>query len=118
MTGPRHPTEISGWPQAVVAVAGIMSGVAGVVLLYRAGAPIEAIIGLASIAGGLFTGQFVTARRTTEVARATEAQNDALATISHQVNGGLKTTVAAAVSDGIATGVEQSLSTGDIERNR
>lgn len=118
MTGPVRSGPVSGWPQAVVAVAGIVSGVAGIVLLYRAGASIEAISGLAIIAGGLFTGQFVTARRTTEVARQTEAQNDTLATISHQVNGGLKTTVANAVSDGIATGVEQSLSTGDIERNR
>lgn len=108
MSRPIRPPNVTGWPQATVAVAAIVTGPTAVILLVRAGVPIEAIGGFVAVVTGLFAGQFAVARKTTEVDRKTEAQNVTLATIQHQVNGGLKDTVAGAVSDGIATGMEAS----------
>lgn len=102
---PPPPPRVSGWPQAVVFTAAIITGPACLVLLYRSGASLEAIGGLALVIGGLFAGQFVTARKAGQVDAKQDTQSDTLARVERRVNGDLHTTVATAVEAGIARAV-------------
>jgi hypothetical protein len=83
----QRVTKIDSWPQAVVAVSGLVATGAIVVALVWAGWSGEAIIGFAALAAGLFTGQYVNTRRASAVEAKTDQQTQTLATIVRQTNG-------------------------------
>lgn len=79
--------KISNWPQAVVAIVGLLSLAAIVVALILAGWSAEAIVGFAVLTAGLFTGQAVAARKASTIEAKTDHQTGQLETIVRQTNG-------------------------------
>lgn len=79
--------KIDSWPQAIVAVAGILATGGVVVFLASAGWSGEAIGAFASLALGIIASQFVSARKAAVVEAKTDQQTATLATIKAQTNG-------------------------------
>lgn len=79
--------KINSWPQAIVAVTGIVAVAGIVVSLALAGWDAEAIIGFASLAVALVVGQYVQTRRAAVVEAKTDQQTQTLHTIERQTNG-------------------------------
>src|SRR5688500_17413134 len=79
--------KINSWPQAIVAVTGIIGIVGAVWALAHAGMPIEVIIGAVFTLLGLSGGQLAIARRTSSVEAKTDGQTQQLDTIVRQTNG-------------------------------
>lgn len=79
--------KIDTWPQAVVAVSGVLATAGIIAALAMSGWSGEAIIGFAALAAGLFTGQYVTTRRASTVEAKTDQQTATLETIVKQTNG-------------------------------
>jgi len=79
--------KINSWPQAIVAVTGILAIGGIVVALALAGWDAEAIMGFATLAAALVVGQFVQTRRASVVEAKTDAQTATLQTIERQTNG-------------------------------
>lgn len=79
--------KINSWPQAIVAVTGILTIAAIVVSLALAGWTAEAIVGFASLAGALVVGQFIQTRRAAVVEAKTDQQTETLHVIERQTNG-------------------------------
>lgn len=104
--------KIDSTPQAVVVSTGIVTVAALVAFLVWTGKDIETILALAVTAAGLFTGQYATTRKASQL-DAKQDQLDAkqdqqtgkLDTVVRQTNGELKATVSDAVETGIARAV-------------
>lgn len=79
--------KINSWPQAIVAVTGIVAVAGIVVSLALAGWNAEAIAGFASLALALVVGQYVQTRRASVVEAKTDQQTETLHTIERQTNG-------------------------------
>jgi hypothetical protein len=79
--------KIDNWPQAIVAVSGLLTVGAVVVFLARAGWSDQAIAAFVTLALGLFAGQMATARKAATVEAKTDHQTDQLHTIVEQTNG-------------------------------
>jgi hypothetical protein len=79
--------KIDSWPQAVVAVAGVLGIVGAVVALAHAGMPLETIIGAVMALLGISGGQLAIVRRTGSVEAKNDQQSAKLDTIVKQTNG-------------------------------
>jgi len=79
--------KIETWPQAVVVGVGIVCTCGVIAFLVSAGWSSGAIIGFATLALGLFTGQAVAARKASTVEAKTDAQTVKLDQLVDQTNG-------------------------------
>lgn len=79
--------KISNWPQAAVAIAGLVAICGLVWTLSHAGLPPEAIIGAVLTVAGISGGQLAIARRAASTEAKTDDQSQQLQTIVRQTNG-------------------------------
>lgn len=79
--------KITGWPQALVIIVGIMTAGAVLVLLVNAGWSAEGIAAMVALALGNTGSAWVISRRTAQVDAKTDQQTDLLQTVVHQTNG-------------------------------
>jgi hypothetical protein len=79
--------QIQSWPQAAVVIAGIIAISALGTALIMAGWSSEAIVGFVIAIAGIVTGQYVQARKTSEVVAKTDQQTEMLETVVAQTNG-------------------------------
>jgi len=93
--------KINNWPTAIVAVVGLLTVGAVLVLLVNAGWSGEGIAAFVSLTLGIVATHLVNIRRTSSVEAKTDAQSQQLDTIARQTNGELKAVVATAVQEGI-----------------
>lgn len=79
--------KIQSWPQAAVVIAGVvaLAGLTGALAL--AGWSPEAISGFVLAIAGILAGQYVQARKTSEVSAKTDEQTELLHTVVSQTNG-------------------------------
>jgi hypothetical protein len=98
--------NIKTWPQAIVAVAGVLA-VAGILIaLVLAGWSSEAVVGFAVAIAGIATGQYVNTRKTSELDAKQDQQSAKLDTVVRQTNGEMSAAIAQAVETGIGRAVQ------------
>lgn len=79
--------KIQSWPQAVVVVSGVVALAGLTAALALAGWSPEAISGFVLAIAGIVAGQYVQARKTSEVNAKTDEQTELLHTVVSQTNG-------------------------------
>jgi hypothetical protein len=97
--------KINTVPQAIVASVAIVSVAALVGFLVWSGWSAASIVAFASLAAGLFAGQYVTSRKAALLDAKQDQQSVKLDRVVAQTNGPMHATIAQAVESGIARGV-------------
>lgn len=97
--------KIDNTPQAIVVSVGIVATAGLVGFLVASGWPASQIIAFATLAAGLFAGQWAAGRKSSVIDAKQDHQTEKLDRVVRQTNGAMHAAISEAVETGIARGV-------------